>query len=257
MSAPHSSVFTSHDTSSHLLHGWLSVSYSKTSLNVRRHRSSKEENSAGQLSFEDCFKHQHEITVSVQPFDSVLWCPVIVSAVQVFDLKETPGNTMLSQSSHDCSSSKDDVLSSVTNLPLLDVTLSSCRVFFPVSEVHHSPQSSIPVNKTSVNSVVSQEDLLFLHLSSVTVSSTPDNPISRLVIDKKTYKALKHIGRSARHSLGFDVHDKQYQLDVANCSLWSGRWSELCGVLTKVKTTEGELTDVDQNPALEWNTQEL
>lgn len=53
----------------------------------------------------------------------------------------------------------------------------------------------------------------------------------------------------------YDINEVQYQLDVGGFAIWSGSWEELCGNSNKSSEGDDGIPLMDQNPALEWNTQ--
>jgi hypothetical protein len=62
-------------------------------------------------------------------------------------------------------------------------------------------------------------------------------------------------GRSSRHALGYDLHEVQYQTAFSGFGVWTAKWKELCGNLNKQSDVANSAKLMDQNPALEWNTQ--
>ena len=51
------------------------------------------------------------------------------------------------------------------------------------------------------------------------------------------------------------MNEIQYQLDVGGFAVWSGSWEQLCGNPNGSADGDDSIPLMDQNPALEWNTQ--
>lgn len=135
----------------------------------------------------------------------------------------------------------ENVTFSVCLLPLLFMNMSDIRLFLPCSQIDSSFESL-------------HEDLVIVHLSAVTATPHPENPIGRTVLDQHLHDKFRKFGRSSRHALGYDLHEVQYQMVFSGFGVWTTKWEELCGNLNK----QGDLRSsplMDQNPALEWNTQ--
>lgn len=235
--------------------------YKRSSLHLKRRRSTSVERTGKE---EDYFKDQHEVRVNIQPFDVVLWCPAIVAALNTIDLSLLERFRFLSENKTVVEKAeslllpKDDeegektesVTVNVELLPLLFVNMRNLRLFIPSL----SAGKDLDILPESGGARF-QEDMTVIQLSTVAASPHPDNPNSRKVLNREFYEKFRKFGRSSRQALGYDIHDVQYQIDLIGFGVWTGSWGQLCG---KHKYEGGlELVGiaVDQNPALEWNTQ--
>lgn len=238
-------------------HGFLTVMYKRASLHLKRRKASSVDKPGKE---EDCFKDQHEIRVNIQPFDVVLWCPAIVAALNTFDLSLLEKFRFMTQIEND--NEKTDavllpreeqadkterVTVNIELLPLLFVNLRNLRLFIP------SQSAGKEVEETTTPHF--REDMTVIQLSTVSASPHPDNPNSRTVLNREFYEKFRKFGRSSRQALGYDIHDIQYQIDLCGFGVWSGSWGQLCGTLKHDEGPERVGIVVDQNPALEWNTQ--
>ena len=234
--------------------------YKWSSLHLKRRRSTCSEQGVIE---EEHFKDQHEVRVSVQPFDVVVWCPAIVSAMNAFDLHLVEQFRFLAECEPvadgadgmvHCKGDEDSeaeiVTVNVELLPLLFVNIRNLRLFVP------SVKTSEELDVSSCNDVARfLEDMAVMQLSSVAVCPHPDNPVSRIILNQRSYEKFRRFGRSSRQALGYDVHDVQYQVDICGFGVWSGSWGQLCGRLKRDAGLDEAGIAMDQNPALEWNTQ--
>lgn len=235
--------------------------YKRSSLHLKRRRSTSVERAGKE---EDYFKDQHEVRVNIQPFDVVLWCPVIVAALNTFDLSLLDRFTFLSENNTVVEKAesvlllKDDeggeknesVTVNVELLPLLFVNIRNLRLFIPTVSAGKELDVFPETGKAHF-----QEDMSVVQLSTVCASPHPDNPNSRTVLNREFYDKFRKFGRSSRQALGYDIHDVQYQMDLCGFGVWTGSWGQLCGKLKHEDGLELVGIAVDQNPALEWNTQ--
>lgn len=242
-------------------HGFLTVMYKRSSLHLKRRRSSSLERAGKD---DDYFKDQHEVRINVQPFDVVLWCPVIVGALNTFDLSLLDRFRFLSENNGVVEKAesvfllKDDeggekmesVTVNVDLLPLLFVNMRNLRLFIPTVSAGKEFDAFPETTKAHF-----QEDMTVVQLSTVCASPHPDNPNSRTVLNREFYEKFRKFGRSSRQALGYDIHDVQYQIDLCGFGVWTGSWGQLCGKLKHEDDLELVGIAVDQNPALEWNTQ--
>ena len=241
-------------------HGFLTVMYKRSSLHLKRRKSISVERAGKE---EDCLKDQHEVRVNIQPVDVVLWCPVIVAALNTFDLslldrfRFLSENNTIAEKAESVLLPKDDkgdksesVTVIVDLLPLLFVNMRNLRLFIPTvsagKEVNFFPETG---------KAHFQEDMTVVQLSTVCASPHPDNPNSRTVLNREFYEKFRKFGRSSRQALGYDIHDVQYQIDLCGFGVWTGSWGQFCGRLKHEDDLELVGIAVDQNPALEWNTQ--
>ena len=191
--------------------------------------------------------------MTIQPFDFILWCPLLYTVTTVFHTF----TSLQSGSVGKCESHgvpipdpNAETHQSLTNLPEISLKLRGFRVVVP---------SCIEARKLdgedNMRNIANNSDLFVIHASSLLISSRLQNPISRLVVDKKLSKALAVFARSRRGSAaesGFG--DTQYKIEVKGLRVWSGCWEELCRMLPNQDTTRIERDLLEQNPALEWNT---
>lgn len=228
-------------------HGFLTITYNCLNLHFKRRHSDRAQSDHIP---DECFRLQHEIRVTFQPFDMVLWTPAIVAAIDVFDACLLDKFKFLSQGEFtkkpkEPSNSEDteSATLSASLLPLLFVNMREIRLFLPCSNVTSPKGNQEPL----------PEDLIVVHLSKVSTTSHPDNPIARSVLSKDLYEKYIGFGRSSRRALGYDLHEVQYQADLTGFGIWAAKWSDLCGNLNQQSNNSGN-TIMDQNPALEWNT---
>lgn len=240
---------SSHDGPVTNPHGFLTITYNCLNLHFKRRQSEKPRS---EFVPNECFRLQHEVRVAVQPFDLILWTPAIVAAIDVFDTRLLQKFKFLSQGNLAQKprerTEKEDTENAVISadlLPLLFMNMRDIRLFLPCSDVN-------PV-KTDLTAI--SEDLIVIHLSKISTTPHPDNPIGRSVLRKDLYEKYVGFGRSSRRALGYDLHEVQYQTDLTGLGIWVARWSELCGNLNQEsQDVLGSNTVMDQNPALEWNT---
>lgn len=191
--------------------------------------------------------------MTIQPFDFILWCPLLYTITTVFQ-------TFCSLESNSVGKCElngvplfepgIETRQSLTNLPEVDLKLKGFRVIVP-SCITPSTLKGKQINKN----ILETSDLFTIQANSLLVSSRIDNPISRLVVDKKLSKALRGFARSCRGSAAErSFGDTQYQIEVKGLRIWLGCWKELCRMLPNQDTTKVERDLLEQNPALEWNT---
>lgn len=233
--------------------------YKRASLHLKRRRPSSVDKP---VKDEDCFKDQHEIRVNIQPFDVVLWCPAIVAALNTFDLTLLEKFRFLSQNDavvekaesvlllkDEETDKTESVTVNIELLPLLFVNMRNLRLFIP------SEAAGKEMDMSETRLVHFQEDMTVIQLTTVSASPHPDNPNSRTVLNREFYEKFRKFGRSSRQALGYDIHDVQYQIDLCGFGVWSGSWGQLCGTIKHEEGLDRVGIAVDQNPALEWNTQ--
>lgn len=226
-------------------HGFLTITYNCLNLHLKRRESEKPRSDFVPNEY---YQLQHEVRVTVQPFDLILWTPAIVAAIDVFDTRLIDKFKFLSQGSVGNEPKEttdkedaDNTMMTTSLLPLLFMNMRDIRLFLPCSD--------LMLGNTD-NTTIS-EDLIVVHLSKVSTIPHPDNPIGRSVLSKHLYEQYVGFGRSSRRALGYDLHEVQYQTDLKGFGIWVAKWSELCGNLTQENESNSLM---DQNPALEWNT---
>lgn len=203
--------------------------------------------------------------MNIQPFDVVLWCPAIVAALNTFDLSPLERFRFLSENKTVIENTEsvlflkdeekdgektESVTVNIELLPLLFVNMRNLRLFIPSVSTGKEVDIFPETGKAHF-----QEDMSVVQLSTVAASPHPDNPNSRTVLNREFYEKFRKFGRSSRQALGYDIHDVQYQIDLCGFGVWSGSWRQLCGNLKHEEGLERVGIAVDQNPALEWNTQ--
>ena len=231
--------------------------YKRSSLHLKRRTSSSDKSGKE----EDCFKDQHEIRVNIQPFDVVLWTPAVLAALETVDLSLLEKFRVLAPMESDAEKADEGSLLrdqpndkrdcstvNVELLPLLFVDMRNLRLFIPC-------EAGAGKSVEGMKTVNYQEDMTVIQLSTVSASPHPDNPNSRAVLNREFYDKFLKFGRSSRQALGYDIHDVQYQIDLCGFGVWSGSWVQLCGSVRHEEGLERVGILVDQNPALEWNTQ--
>ena len=233
-------------------HGFLYVEYSGSSVSFPASKQSKEISEHDEL-FENSFRYHQKVHVTIQPFDIILWCPMLYTMTTLFQrftmfqLPAPERNGPRGVASFD---SNNGVLQSVTNLPEVNIKLRGFRLVVP-SRIDASESKG----NLDTGGCRGKPDLIAVQGSSLLVTSHPDNPISRLVVNKKLSKSLRCFAQGLRgRNEGGSVGDVQYQVEVKGLRVWSGCWDELCRTLPRKDTAEIERDLLEQNPALEWNT---
>ena len=196
--------------------------------------------------------------MNIQPFDIVLWTPAVVAALDTFDLRLLGKFQFSTAKAGDSEKTSEGLLPkdqakdktcdvTVNLLPLLFIDMRNFRLFIPSESAGKEIDEAEGANY--------HEDMAVIQLSTVRASPHPDNPNSRTILNQEFYEKFRKFGRSSRQALGYDIHDVQYQIDLCGVGVWSGSWAQLCGSAKHDKGLERAGILVDQNPALEWNTQ--
>ena len=151
----------------------------------------------------------------MEPLDVVLWMPVVVSAVEVFEpaltlvldsflqnqSKETKFQS--SQNPFTAATSKADSACNVTLnadlLPLIFLNMRDLRVFVPSDGAFESCFQQ----QSEDSKAACSYDMMLFHLQTVGASPHPDNPNSRLVLQKDMFEKFRKFGRGTRQALGF------------------------------------------------------
>ncbi|XP_073535716.1 intermembrane lipid transfer protein VPS13B isoform X2 [Phyllobates terribilis] len=233
--------------SSHQQHGFLSLTYTKAvtrnvrhKLTTRNERSSRSFQKLSEGSTDSSPHFLHEILISAQAFDVVLFFPLLHAISTIFDVSrpqrkkekhKSPGQPMRS---HTLTS---------RNLPLIYINTSVIRVFVPKTE---ETQQHIGANQNI------SEDTLVLKIASVSMAPQADNPLSRSVLRKDIYQRALNLG--ILRDPGSEVEDRQYQIDLQSINIGTALWEQLKP--EKESNHGGLLVEADrgsQNPALEWN----
>ncbi|KAG8441800.1 hypothetical protein GDO86_010832 [Hymenochirus boettgeri] len=233
--------------SSHQQHGFLSLTYTKAvTRNVRHKLTSRSERSPrGFQKFSegpaDTSPHfLHEILVSAQAFDVVLFFPLLNAMTSIFEVKHPPKQKEKHKSpgqpmqSHTLTS---------RNLPLIYINTNVIRIFFPKAE---EKQLISGGNK------IRNEDTLVVKVGSVSMAPQADNPLTRSVLRKDIYQRAVNLG--IIRDPGSEVEDRQYQIDLQTINIGTAQWDQLKP--EKEVNNGGLLSEGErgsQNPALEWN----
>ena len=193
-----------------------------------------------------------DVHVTIQPFDFILWYPLLYSVTTIFhsftSLQATSGQKCESRGVPSLESSMD-ARQSLTNLPEVNLKLRGFRLVVPSRIEPHKTKETLNRN------LARSSDLFAIQAKALVVSSRFDNPTSRLVVDKKLSKALTAFARSRRGSaVERRFGDTQYQIEMKGLRVWSGCWDELCRMLPSKDTSRIERDLLEQNPAFEWNT---
>ncbi|XP_073406562.1 intermembrane lipid transfer protein VPS13B isoform X5 [Dendrobates tinctorius] len=168
--------------SSHQQHGFLSLTYTKAvtrnvrhKLTTRNERTSRSFQKLSEGSTDSSPHFLHEILISAQAFDVVLFFPLLHAISTIFDVSrpqrkkekhKSPGQPMRS---HTLTS---------RNLPLIYINTSVIRVFIPKAE---ESQMHVGANQNI------SEDTLVLKIASVSMAPQADNPLCRSVLRKDIY----------------------------------------------------------------------
>lgn len=191
--------------------------------------------------------------MTIQPFDFILWCPLLYTITNVFrtcySLQTVPVGKceMVEEPLLDPSVERHQRF---TNLPEINLKLKGFRIVIP-----SCIRSFNRVDGHSNKNIVDNSDLFTIEASSLLISSLIENPISRLVIDKKFGKLLTGFARSRRGSeskLGYG--NTQYKIEIKSLRVWSGCWEDVCKMFPYQDAAKVERDLLEQNPALEWNT---
>ncbi|XP_068093820.1 intermembrane lipid transfer protein VPS13B isoform X2 [Hyperolius riggenbachi] len=233
--------------SSHQQHGFLSLTYTKAvtrnvrhKLTTRSERSSRNVHKLCEGSSDGSPHFLHEILISAQAFDVVLFFPLLNAISSIFEARR-PG-TQKEKRKSSGQPMRSHTLTS-RNLPLIYINTSVIRVFVPKAEER---QQSAAANQ------IMNEDTLVLKIGSVSMAPQADNPLSRSVLRKDVYQRALNLG--VLRDPGSEVEDRQYQIDLQSINIGTAQWEQLKP--EKESSNGGLLTEADrgsQNPALEWN----
>nr|XP_046256632.1 vacuolar protein sorting-associated protein 13B-like isoform X4 [Scatophagus argus] len=237
---------------SHQQHGFLSITYTQAvTKNVRHKLTTRPERparcsatAASQRVATDPLadsspQYLREILLTAQPFDVVLFCPLLATVAGVFQAtvprryKERGKSAGQPMRSHTLTS---------RCLPLIYINTSVIRVFCPGPQDKH----------TASDPHVKKEDTLVLKLGSLSMAPQADNPLTRTVLRKDIYQRALNLG--ILRDPGSEVEDRQYQVDLQSINIGTAQWEQLKPEKEGVKggvSVESERSS--QNPALEWN----
>ncbi|KAI8506006.1 Vacuolar protein sorting-associated protein 13B [Branchiostoma belcheri] len=222
-------------------HGFLSITFTRALTTCVRKKIAKRERgekASKEKSWETDTQYMNEICLTVEPCDVIFWCPLVASALKIFQLEKGGSQIEKPKASVVGTKSTHALMIATSSLPLLHFNCSNFRLFIPVDE---SPKGK-PL----------QSDLMLLHVNSVSLTPQADNPLPRLVVRKDMYRRAVHAGKM--QTPGSEVEDRQYQLDVNGLGLCSALWEEVARSMEQGRQveTEEELL-ISQNPAVEWN----
>ena len=230
-------------------HGFLYVEYTASSVAVPSFRASFEHDDV----FQNSFGYSQDVHVTIQPFDFILWCPLLYTVTTVFHTFTSLQGECVGKCESQGVPLPDptvQTLQSLTNLPEVNLRLRGFRVVVPSC----MEPRELKVERNTKNGP-NYSDLFTIQASSLLISSRLENPISRLIVDKKLSKALTAFARSRRGSAAEKASwNTQYKIEVKGFRVWSGCWEELCRMLPDQDTSRIERDLLEQNPAFEWNT---
>ncbi|XP_073341098.1 intermembrane lipid transfer protein VPS13B-like isoform X3 [Pagrus major] len=237
---------------SHQQHGFLSITYTQAvTKNVRHKLTTRQERqtrssatTASQRVTSDPLadsspQYLREILLTAQPFDVVLFCPLLATVAGVFQAtvprryRERGKSAGQPMRSHTLTS---------RCLPLIYINTSVIRVFSPRAQDKH----------TASDFHVKKEDTLVLKLGSLSMAPQADNPLTRTVLRKDIYQRALNLG--ILRDPGSEVEDRQYQVDLQSINIGTAQWEQLKPEKEGIKggvSVESERSS--QNPALEWN----
>ncbi|XP_051922637.1 intermembrane lipid transfer protein VPS13B-like isoform X3 [Hippocampus zosterae] len=236
---------------SHQQHGFLSITYTQAvtknvrhKLTTRPERPARSASTAGQRIPADPLadgspQYLREILLTAQPFDVVLFCPLLTTVVGIFQ-------TTVPRRYKDRGKSAGQPMRSHTLtsrcLPLIYINTNLVRIFCPRS----------PEKTTTPDLHADKEDTLVLKLGSLSMAPQADNPLSRTVLRKDLYQRASNLG--ILRDPGSEVEDRQYQVDLQSINIGTAQWEQLKPEKEGIKggvSADGERNS--QNPALEWN----
>uniref|UniRef100_A0A3B3X5Y6 Vacuolar protein sorting 13 homolog B n=1 Tax=Poecilia mexicana TaxID=48701 RepID=A0A3B3X5Y6_9TELE len=231
---------------SHQQHGFLSITYTQAvTKNVRHKLTSRPERpsrssmttlsqrTAGDPLADSSPQYLREILLTAQPFDVVLFCPLLVTVAGVFQ-------TTVPRRYRERGKSAGQPMQSHTLtsrcLPLIYINTSVIRVFCHGTQDRNTKK----------------EDTLVLKLGSLNMAPQADNPLTRTVLRKDIYQRALNLG--ILRDPGSEVEDRQYQIDLQSINIGTALWEQLKPEKEGAKggaSAENERSS--QNPALEWN----
>uniref|UniRef100_A0A3Q2QXD0 Vacuolar protein sorting 13 homolog B n=1 Tax=Fundulus heteroclitus TaxID=8078 RepID=A0A3Q2QXD0_FUNHE len=231
---------------SHQQHGFLSITYTQAvTKNVRHKLTSRPERlsrssmtATGQRMASDPLadsspQYLREILLTAQPFDVVLFCPLLATVAGVFQVKTLP-RRYRERGKSAGQPMRSHTLTSRC-LPLIYINTSVIRVFL---------RFEIKVEKT--------EDTVVLKLGSLSMAPQADNPLTRTVLRKDIYQRALNLG--ILRDPGSEVEDRQYQIDLQSINIGTALWEQLKPEKEGTKGgVSAESERSSQNPALEWN----
>uniref|UniRef100_UPI0037E89457 intermembrane lipid transfer protein VPS13B-like isoform X1 n=1 Tax=Semicossyphus pulcher TaxID=241346 RepID=UPI0037E89457 len=238
---------------SHQQHGFLSITYTQAvTKNVRHKLTTRPERptrsgattASQRVTTEPLAdsspQYLREILLTAQPFDVVLFCPLLATVAGVFQVtvprryKERGKSGGQPMRSHTLTS---------RCLPLIYINTSVIRVFFPRAQENKTPP---------VNPHMKKEDTLVLKLGSLGMAPQADNPLTRTVLRKDIYQRALNLG--ILRDPGSEVEDRQYQVDLQSINIGTAQWEQLKPEKEGNKGgVSAESERSSQNPALEWN----
>ncbi|XP_044063064.1 vacuolar protein sorting-associated protein 13B-like isoform X9 [Siniperca chuatsi] len=238
---------------SHQQHGFLSITYTQAvTKNVRHKLTTRPDRptrssatTASQRVTTDPLadsapQYLREILLTAQPFDVVLYCPLLATVAGVFQAtvprryRERGKSAGQPMRSHTLTS---------RCLPLIYINTSVIRVVCPGAQDKHT---------ASVDLHEKKEDTLVLKLGSLSMAPQADNPLTRTVLRKDIYQRALNLG--ILRDPGSEVEDRQYQVDLQSINIGTAQWEQLKPEKEGIKGgVSAESERSSQNPALEWN----
>ncbi|XP_038147757.1 vacuolar protein sorting-associated protein 13B-like isoform X3 [Cyprinodon tularosa] len=237
---------------SHQQHGFLSITYTQAVTKNVRHKlvtrlerlsrssmTTASQRIAGELLGDGSPQYLREILLTAQPFDVVLFCPLLATVAGVFQ-------TTVPRRYRERGKSAGQPMRSHTLtsrcLPLIYINTSGIRVFCHGAQDKHAASDSSE----------KKEDTVVLKLGSLSVAPQADNPLTRTVLRKDIYQRAFNLG--ILRDPGSEVEDRQYQIDLQSISIGTALWEQLKPEKEGTKGgVSAESERSSQNPALEWN----
>ena len=180
--------------------------------------------------------YKQEISIGIQSFDLICIANPILSTMKVFTNAAKSLVTELGRSY-------------VKELNPSEIKMRNEEIIvWPVVTLECDAIRLIMPQTVSKNDSMNEESVLLIHFHSVTLSSSPINPLTKVVVDKSLYKQLKQSYREPLKKI--KLWNVQYQFDIRNVGLCTTNWGSVQLTLPQEKTLIS-----GQNPALEWNTQ--
>ena len=191
------------------------------------------------------FIFKHDISVHVLKFDIICnMKPILSSLVIIKDIlvsnliDKCIKKQALSMPADSKPIFKTD---SIIPMPVLNIHIDSIRVIVPVGDMNEAKDMCID----------DKESVFIFCVDSISINSSPCNPITKTVVCKDAYKKIKKLYREPLKNI--KLWNVQYQLDIKNIVFCTTNWHAI-----EKNFLEDQLGSVQvcgQNPAFEWNCQ--
>lgn len=218
--------------------GFISLTFTRAQSKSVRKRWRKDAPSATEEFLHGACPYVQELDIILQPFDLVLWVPVVARTVDMIsDLISVACPSAVSKSVV-----RDQRLHSVpgsqistSDLPLVYVKANTVRLFVP--HVRESKKMDINCDANHGQSREARDDvsgsfsllplsqhadMLVVQIDTVSLAPQADNPLQRLVVRKDLFQKAERA--QITHIPGADIEDRQYQLDITSFSVSTGRY---------------------------------